>query len=235
MNAVSNRSIFVVVSSTIFSIGCDLPRVASDPKATQAIEQMAKAYSDCQSYSDSGTVTTVFHSDKEDRTVVKHFSTAMIRPSKFRFEFNEQDDPDSRYIIWQDGGDVLTWWDLKKRSEREDSLGMAIAGATGVSSGSAHTVPAMLMPAEIGGRLITALKSAQLGASESLGEHACLTIKASYGGDPITIWIDEQSHLIRRIDTTSVFDDFTTSETTIYDPVVDDEIEPNRLAYDAPE
>ena len=234
MNARSNRSLFVVLL-TSWLLGCGPGMIANDPKATQIIARMAKVYSECQTYSDSGTVTTVFHSDARNETVVKHFSTAMVRPSKFRFEFSEQQNTESRYIVWQDGDDVRTWWDVNKRSEREDTLGMALAGATGVSSGSAHTIPALLMPDEIGGRLLTDLEAAKLGNKIVLDGHACYTIEALYAGDLIAIWIDEQTYLVRRIDSTSVFDGFTTTETTVYDPVVDQEVDPKRLTFNAPQ
>ncbi len=208
---------------------------ANDPKATQVIARMAKVYSECQSYSDSGSVTTVFRSGTGNETEVKHFSTAMMRPSKFRFEFSEQQNPQSRYIVWQDGDEVRTWWDLNSRSEREDSLGLALAGATGVSSGAAHTIPSLLMPNEIGGRLLTDLEAARLADNKLLDGHACHTIEALYAGDPITIWIDEQTFLVRRIDSTSVFDGFTTTETTVYVPVINQEVAPELLKFNAPQ
>lgn len=209
--------------------------IANDPEASQVIARMAKVYSECQTYSDSGSVTTVIHSDGSNETEVKPFLTAMVRPSKFRFEFSEQRNTDSRYIVWRDGDDVRTWWDLNKRSEREDTLGMALAGATGVSGGSAHTIPSLLIPDEIGGWLITDIEAAKLGNKEVLDGHACYTIEALYAGDPITIWIDEQTYLVRRIDSTSVFGGFTTTETTVYDPLVDQEVDPKQLTFNAPQ
>lgn len=217
-------------------LGCNVqhaPHAPNDPDAMKVIDQMAKVYADCQSYSDSGSVTTVFHTDQGDDTVVKPFSTALVRPGKFRFEFTEQGDPQSRYIVWQDGSDVRTWWDLENQTERVDSLGLALAGATGVSSGSAHTIPSLLMPAEVGGRLITDLQAAKLANKQMLGQHSCLTIKALHADDPITIWIDEESFLVRRIDSMTKFDDFTTTDSTVYDPVVDQEVDPKSLEFNA--
>jgi outer membrane lipoprotein-sorting protein len=227
-------AVIAIALTAICVFGCRPGKVPNDPKATQVIDKMASAYATCQTYYDSGTVTTLYHSDDGDQSEIKQFSTAMIRPHEFRFEFNDEHDSQSRYIVWQNRDDVRTWWDLNQRSEREESLGMALAGATGVSGGSAHTIPSLLLPNEIGGRKLTDIEAAKLGENKPLGDHVCLTIEAVYAGNPITIWIDEQTFLVRRIDSTTAFDDFTTTETTIYDPVVNVDIDPKRLEYNAP-
>lgn len=234
MNNSPTASIFFALSMTCL-VGCGSGIVANDPKAMQVIAQMEKVYSECRSYSDFGSVTTVFHSGTRNKTEVKRFSTAMVRPRQFRFEFSEQQNVESRYIVWRDGNDVRTWWDLDKQSKREHSLGMALAGATGVSGGSAHTIPSLLMPAEIGGRRLTDLEAAKLGHNQMIDGHACFTVEATYAGDPITIWIDEQTYLVRRIDSTSLFNNFRTTESTVYDPIVNEEVDPKRLNFNAPQ
>lgn len=83
--------------------------------------------------------------------------------------------------------------------------------------------------------MLTDLEAAKLGSKKVLDGHACYTIEALYAGDPITIWIDEQTYLVRRIERKSVFGVFTTTETTIYDPLVDQEVEPKQLTFNAPQ
>ena len=167
--------------------------------------------------------------------MVKRFSTAMVRPHQFRFEYAEEGKPNSRYVIWRNGRDVRTWWDLIQRSKRGDSLHLALAGAAGISGGSAHTVPALLMPDEVGGRPLTDLEQATRGEDDSFGNQKYFKIEALFAGDPITIWIDQKSFLVRRVDETSEFDDFSTVESTIYDPVIDEDVAPKLLEYNVPE
>ncbi len=205
------------------------------PAASQIIRRMAETYSRCKTYRDTGTVTTVYKSERGTETEVKRFSTAMVRPSQFRFEYTEKGNPNSRYVIWRKGSDVRTWWDVTQESKRGDSLDMALAGATGVSSCSAHTIPALLMPREVGGHMLTELKRPTRGDDKSIGNHKCFTIEALFADEPITIWIDQNSFLVRRIDETSEFDDFSTQESTTYDPVIDEDVAPKLLEYNAPE
>lgn len=204
------------------------------PMAPQIIDRMAEAYLNCSTYTDTGTVTTVFKGERDTNTVVKPFSTAMVRPNQFRFEFTEEGNLNSRYVVWRRGRDVRTWWDVTQKSKRVDSLSLALAGATGVSGSSAHTVPALLMP-EVGGRMLTDLEQPTRGDDKSFRGHKCFTIEAQFASAPVTIWIDQSSFLIRRIDGTSEFDDFSTAESTAYDPVIDEDVAPKLLDYGAPE
>ncbi|KLU01840.1 hypothetical protein RISK_006024 [Rhodopirellula islandica] len=195
---------------------------------------MATTYSECQTYTDSGTLTTTYLSDEGESSEVKPFATAMIRPHQFRFEFSVEGDSQSRYIVCRDQGQVRTWWDVGRRSERPYSLGLGLAGATGVSGGSAHTIPALLLPREVGGRKLTDVTKTKRGDDQQQGDHACFTIEAQFSGDPITIWIDQESYLVRRIDSQSEFDDFTSQDVTIYDPVINSTIDPSLLKFRAP-
>jgi outer membrane lipoprotein-sorting protein len=215
-------------------LGCNRDTDHRLPTASQILDRMATTYSECDTYSDSGTLTTTYLSSEGERVEVKPFSTAMIRPHQFRFQFRIEGDSQSRYIVWRDGTQIRTWWDVKRRSERPYSLGLGLAGATGVSGGAAHTIPALLLPREVGGRTLTDATKARRGADQLHGEHACFTIEAQLFGSPITIWIDQQSYLVRRIDTRAEYEHFTTQDTTIIDPVVNETVQPSLLKFGAP-
>ena len=49
-----------------------------------------------------------------------------------------------------------------------------------------------------------------------------------------SIWVDQETYLVRRIDSTSDFDDFTTQESTTYDPFINDNVDPSLLEFGAP-
>src|SRR5437660_3207129 len=113
----------------------------------QILAALAEVYAECGSYRDCGQVVTRFvHlDDNPPRTVMQPFSTAFVRPHRFRFEYRDEY---GRYIVWANGEAVQTWWDVSPGVEQQESLEMALAGATGVSGGSAHTIPALLMPVQ---------------------------------------------------------------------------------------
>lgn len=233
----------------------------------QLLAALAEVYATCATYKDSGEVVTRFrHSNGRPRTDAKPFATAFVRPDRFRFEYrhryNERDDWD-RCIVWAAGSDVRVWWDVRPGVERPESLVMALAGATGVSGGSAHTVPSLLMPdARLGSR-VTQLADLTAMPDETLDGVACYRLvgrvvlpplepgeaerrdeevrqltgrrmpRAEHG--PRTLWVDRGTLLIRRIDEAVNFETFSTETVTTYAPKVGVAISEDDLRFDPPE
>lgn len=230
--------------------------------ARQILDRVDAAYASCKTYRDTGVVRTVYFTESIGKHVTEeHFATAFVRPERFRFQYFERKERPKRtgpilfarkesvledsppYIVWRDGKDIRTWWHLHAGIEAERDLSFALAGATGVSGGSAHTVPSLLMPTEISGRKLTALPNAVRVEDSLLGQTSCYRIDGTIALDrnenpkeqPTQIWIDRKTFLILRIDEQSQFDDFRTEETTTYEPAFDGEIPEELLAFGAPE
>lgn len=205
--------------------------------ATYILERVAKTYAECYTYRDSGTVRTVFISGNDKRTVEKPFHTAFVRPSSFRFEYRERKGAyeDYVYIVYRNEHETKTWWDVSGKEEVPESLNMALAGATGVSGGSAHTIPALLLPNEVTGRRLTDITTARRVENGECMGASCYRLEGKYAGDTTMVWVDIQTFLIRRIDARSDFDDFYTEQTTTYDPVIDSELDSDILEFKAPE
>ena len=211
----------------------DEPKL-DDPSAEQILDRMVKAYTDCKTYQDSGVVKTVFIEANGTRTIEKPFATAMVRPDRFRFEYKETGNQRDRYIIWSSGKDVKTWWGVKPGAKMSDSLDMALAGATGVSGGSAHTIPALLLPDKVSGLQLTDITGPKRAEDGKLDNVECYRIEGKFLDSPHTLWIDKTLYLVRRIDEQRTFDSFRTEDTTTYDPVIDAEIEDKMLEFAPP-
>jgi len=223
----------VVVSLAQAGAGADEPK-PDDPSAKQILDRMAEVYADCKSYRDSGMVKTLFIKAGGKETIEKPFTTAFVRPDRFRFEFEQTGNPQSRYIVWSKGKDVQTWWDVKPGIKKTESLELALAGATGVSGSSAHTIPSLLLPKEVGGRRLTNVTDLKRGEDGKLEKIECFRIEGKYGDHPITLWIEKESFLVRQIDKQVKFDNFRTEQTTTYDPTIDKEITDKMLEFDPP-
>ena len=184
--------------------------VAADKEATdgltaqQLLDKMADTYATCKSYRDSGVVTNDFGPRPGSGATyprhvdVKPFRTAFVRPDRFLFEYHNPT-PEMPYIIWAKEGDVRTWWYIKPGEEKQTSLEMAVAGATGVSSGSAHTIPALLLPQEIGGRRLTMLTDLKRLPDEAVEQTPCFKLEGKYVNRPTTLWLDKSSFLLFRM------------------------------------
>jgi outer membrane lipoprotein-sorting protein len=233
--------------------------------ATDIVRRMAETYKSCKSYQDSGTVTTIFHhEDGKQHTSSKPFTTAFVRPDRFRFEFKDSFDGHKwhRYIVWARGKDVRTWWDIRPKMEGPESLALALAGATGVSGGSAHTIPTLLIPDQIGGRGLTELTGLKRLEDADLGDIHCFRVQgrqviritraerdehrqkvqkltgkipeeSEHG--PTVVWIVKATFLVRRIEQKVQFESFRTESTTEYNPLLDTPIGEKQLEFGKPE
>jgi outer membrane lipoprotein-sorting protein len=204
-------------------------------KADQILERMETVYSTCKSYCDTGVVKTTFIKSDRNWTEERPFTTAFVRPDQFRYEFKCRKlfGNVSRYLIWRKGDDVRTWWDVRPGVE-STSLDLAIAGATGVSGGSAHSIPRLLLPKEIDGRKATTIQNAKRIEDATLEGVECYRISGTVGDSPTTLWIDKQSFLLIQIEEQTRFEDFRTEETTTYKPVVNGEVPEDLLLFDPP-
>jgi RNA polymerase sigma factor (sigma-70 family) len=226
----------------------DQPKVASSPQAVRSVEQpkldglpakeilerMVKAYTNCKSYRDSGLVKTLFVENGGNRTVEKPFTTAFVRPDRFRFEYRETTgDRQMRFIIWSNGKKVQTWWDVQPGIDKPESLALALGSAAGVSGLSSLNIPQLLLPDQMGWSRL-ALTEPKRARDGKLGKVDCFRVEGKYGGNPITLWIDKQTYLVRRIDEQAKFDNFRTEQTTTYDPAIDGKLTDKMLAFDPP-
>jgi hypothetical protein len=234
------RLLVPLVSILCCSLGGAAVRAGEPPAealtAQQILARMAKSYADCSSYRDAGEVTTVFFGGMGKRTVKKPFTTAFVRPDRFRFEFQERAGEDEwrRMIVWQQGGDVQSWWDLRPGVEHPVSLDLSLAGATGISSGAAHNIPRLLLPDRIQGRPLIDLEEPKRIADAKFDGSDCFRVEGKSQGDPETLWIDKARFLIRRIDRSVQFPDFHTEETILYRPEIDGGIAPGELEFRPP-
>jgi len=191
--------------------------------AQQILDKMAATYATCKSYRDSGTVTKFFSPQHID---VKPFRTAFVRPDQFRFEYDDLD-PEKPYVVWAKGDEVRTWWYVRPGVQNPPSLGHGIAGATGVSGGSAHTIPTMLLPDQIGGRSLASLTNLTRLPDEAVDDTPCFKLRGRFADQPTTLWLEKETYLIRRI----IGDSKLARTTTVYRPEVNKEISAKELEF----
>jgi outer membrane lipoprotein-sorting protein len=214
--------------------------VAAEPKpdltGQQILERTAEVYASCTSYSDSGMVKTLFITPRGDRMDVQPFSTAFVRPDRFRYEFRDtfMQSPERRHIVWSQGQEVQTWTSLESKAKEAESLGLALAGAAGVSGGSAHMIPSLILP-ELGGRRLTDLTDLRRVEDAIIGKVEYFRIQGKYGDSPTTVWIDKTSFLVRKIDMTNTINDFRTEVSMAYEPVVNGKVTEEMLAFNPPQ
>ena len=111
-------------------------------------------------------------------------------------------------------------------------LGLELAAATGVSRGSAHTVPSLLIPERVGGfRLVDLANLTWL--DDATDGVSCYRIQGDYRtGRSVIVWIDKATLLLRRVEDALSSGDSVRK--TTYNAELNPAIPPEQLRFDAP-
>ena len=179
--------------------------VAADA-AADMLARSLNAYHTLRSYSDSGEVLSEYRGvgAGATSTTKDSFTTSFQAPRAYVFQFTK--DGGERYVIWTVDGETHDWWSATHvHSVHRVGPAQAFALGSTPTRGSSMMLPPVLFPhAQLHGPL-TDIQELSLGKDETVDGHACYTIKgkekAGFGQDlrPITVWIDHDTLLVRRI------------------------------------
>ena len=172
--------------------------------ARECLAAIASRYATLKSYADEGFVRRAGSAGPNSCW----FETQFSRPSSFRFQFARPHPyPPLRHIVTKTviGSDGITSYFCTKypntdpTTEIEESLAMAIAGATGISQGTAHTIGSLLVDS-VGGFSLSTLKRPRFRRSREFdGQHCCRISGRHPRGGRVTIWFGSTDLLLRKV------------------------------------
>lgn len=166
------------------------------------LQRMLERYLTVSSYQDSGVVETVSVELPATRSTDIFFKTYFTRPLKFRFEWMDYSpfSAPERNVIWSDGTKSFGFYTFQpEKIETKENVGMAIAGATGVSRGSAHTVPELLLQ-DVGGFSLFELEKVGSKGEERFEGEDCYVLEGNHPtGDAWRLWISKKDSLLRKL------------------------------------
>jgi outer membrane lipoprotein-sorting protein len=202
------------------------------------LSTVAAHYATASSYTDKGVVTTTFHSPKTWVTR-KPFATRFSRTGGlFRFEFRDRFLYSStHYVVWAEGNNIRSWWTIRPQIARFASISEAIAGPSGVSGGSAHTIPTLLLGTPACGWRITNLRTPHVLGEQLVSQRNCYVVEGLHPRQDTQyrLWIDEHSLAILRIQSNSRLSDGTDVETiTTYSPTFGAEVTATDVRFRPP-
>ena len=180
--------------------------MTADLDAQEVLRAAVERYAGLGAYSDTGEVTTRIAATGMVHRIT--FSTLYQRPSFFRFTFfNPHPHPPLGHLVAEHsvGYDGTVGYSVAKRPngtvDRRSpiSLEAAVARATGISSGSAHTIGRLLLP-EVHGLGLLDLVDAHRGDDVLIEGISCYSVMAQTpkGGRQQELWIEKDSYLLRR-------------------------------------
>jgi len=242
----TSKFVFPITLVTVVAIAFSVFRMRQAMTAEQILARMAEVYAGCKSYRDTGTVKSTAVKDTFNRSIDGTFTTAFIRPDRFRFEFKgtmgtrlpsgEVRSVEMHYIAWRKGQEISTWYNRRPGIEKAESLSMAIAAVAGISGGSATINAEMLLPEELKGSvLLTDMTEVTRIGDAVVNEVDCYCITGKWVDRATTIWIDRKTFLVRGIIwKADAGDGMTIESTTSWEPAIGKEISEDELDFKAP-
>jgi hypothetical protein len=174
-------------------------------QAQDLLHSMVDHYASMRSYSDHGIV--IARSLLRDHVTSTRFSTLYQQPSFFRFAFvrphphTPLNEAVTQHVIGFDGSNAYQIFkrysgDVEVKSV--DKLESAVARATGISSGSAHTIAHLLFP-KIGGLSFLELRDVRFNDDAIVDGAPCYTVAAEHpaGDSHFELHIEKSSVLLR--------------------------------------
>jgi outer membrane lipoprotein-sorting protein len=169
----------------------------------EIFQKAQAAYAALTSYSDEGqTVATL-----NGTTITTTFTVRLARPNLYRIEWTQA----MAYftnggVVWSAGkGDFMLgrFEMLNKggRATKYKDKETALSSATGISGGSAATVPGTFFKMNWGNQLGGSVANEKQQADEKVGEVDCYVFTSDLKGRAKTIWIGKQDFLIHQVRT----------------------------------
>lgn len=195
----TSRSLALVVAILSSALPI-MAQAQQETEATKILNNMFKVYSRLASYQDEGILIATVDEPTGGTIEKMPFKTFFKRPKLFRFEWTDYvlTKLGRTKVIWFNGKEAFTYWE-PDRYEKEESLSLAVAGATGVSSTSVNTVIEMLLPDEPRGVTLKELTQVSLAGEEVFEGVSCYRIKGFEMENPVELWVGKNDFLLRKL------------------------------------
>jgi hypothetical protein len=204
------------------------------------LRKTAQVYMTSKSYSDTGTVETVYRNATREWTEDTHFRTAYAAPFDFRFESKVRgvSGVEVVFIAWRDRNGVRSWYNLSPDIvDGITSLPRALDAGAGISRDASGMIPGLIISGtKLGGDIVRLTDASRLTDAQIDG-FDCFQVQGfrwPNTGQATTVWIDKDSFLIRRVYEEQQLEDVRTKTTWFYRPAINEPVDENALQYSGP-
>ena len=208
--------------------------------ARDILQKTARAYRASKSYSDTGTVRTVYLSSSRQWTEEIRFKTAYVAPFDFRFESNSRSvaGTEVAFIAWRDENEVKAWYNLDPDIDDDiTSLQGALDAGAGISRDASGMIPGLLIPGtKLGGDIVRLTDAVRLDDAQVDGLD-CFQVQGyrwPNTGQPTTVWIDKDSFLIRRVYEEQEIQGVRSKTTWFYEPAINTPVTAEAVQFSKP-
>jgi hypothetical protein len=206
--------------------GSSSPHAATVP---DVLKESIAFYGSLTSYSDTGTIRQEMPGIVEEANLTTYFRRA-TRDFYFDFQMLRSRDPKTgftidlsanRTVFWMFNGNMQSYNLLQKTHQQITAQTEALQHSSYATRGTSILVPSLLYPKSNLPGTVLQVQDAQLAGFEDINQQRCHKVVgtafayynsgARTGERPVTVWIDAQTRLIRR-----VFEDTPKNQATGY-------------------
>ncbi|MCO5295246.1 MAG: hypothetical protein M9921_00140 [Fimbriimonadaceae bacterium] len=208
--------------------------------AEEILASMSAAYRSCETYADTGVVSSVFEAgDETGEPSVRTIRTLFVRPDHIRFECHEKNaatKAEEYFVVWRGATKSHTWWSTIANGTHHDTPLEALGEASALSGGASDLVYALLSPPVDGkGWSVAQLASLKKAGTEQVTGALCdVLVGKGFEDSAVTVWIDRDSHAIRRFREAVVVPGGTTVDTVTLVPVFGAPVTPEEAWFKPP-
>lgn len=154
-------------------------------------------YAKIETYQAEGKSVTVMNQGGSDMTLESTFTIKLGRPSLYCINWKGM--MGQKGAVWNAGEGPFLFMGMGKEYSKMTSDGMALAAATGISSGAANTIPSMFFPESRGSSVLSQLTELAFVKMEALEGEECYVISGKSKVFPAyTLWISKERSLLIR-------------------------------------
>ena len=179
-----------------------VPAFAEEATPGAIFEKVKSAYESMGTFKAEGTVIADIDAGGKKMNTETSFSILLKKPNLYLISWTQKNMPMPGMAfpgaVWSDGTQPYLYMGMMNAYSKMTSDDMALATATGVSSGAAFTMPSLLLsvfkeqPA-----LFSRIQDPKIERSEKIGEEDCYVISgASAISKKETLWISKTRYLI---------------------------------------
>jgi len=195
----------VTRGSSVAAFDLDMSR----ERVYEILDRVVAAYTQCSSYRDWGTLkSTTCRSLSENGVVTEEgeFSTAYIRPDRFRFDYLTSRSglpiKSERSVFWTQGNRVKSWRRNGTRTQSFLDIEHALFQLSSDSGVSSRFVPRLLLPDGASNFLRERFGDSDFVGIELSEGFDCFKLQFKSTASHVSrVWIDTCTFLVRRLET----------------------------------
>jgi hypothetical protein len=164
--------------------------------AEDILQCLRDTYATAHAYHDDGSWVMTPSELGGQETIFARFTTSYSRVRGLHFEFQT---PGKDICVIRTEGERLVEFRGSLQSKEVRTLDGAVACLTGVTFGTAHTVPGLLLPSAISGRTLWDEATPKLRGVDSIDGQTCWVVDVARHGHERAIYISQSDYTLRRI------------------------------------